>query len=113
MLPVCTTLSKTTSHRSLVWPGCVRKLKLVRSGLDDGKFLIVQLPSIWICEGGLGVTKPSTTPPRSATQRSACAGVAVSSDTAQVNSRIAIHLWPILTRIVLLEVMYALVPITK
>ena len=46
-----------TSHRSLVWPGCVRKLKLVLSGLDAGKFLIVQLPSIWICEGGNRVDK--------------------------------------------------------
>src|SRR4030095_287002 len=83
--PVCTTLSKTTSHLCLFWPGCVRKLKLALSGLDAGKFLIVQLPSIWICEGATGVTKPSSRPPRSLTQSSACAGAAPSSDSAMAN----------------------------
>src|SRR5215471_14963668 len=56
MLPVCTTLSKITSHRLGLLPGFVKKLKLVVSGLDAGKFLIVQLPSIWIWEGGTGLT---------------------------------------------------------
>jgi hypothetical protein len=42
------------SQRWSVWPGCVRKLKFVVSGLEAGKFRIVQLPSIWICEGEPG-----------------------------------------------------------
>ena len=37
------------------WPGCVRKLKFDVSGFDAGKLRIVQLPSIWICDGGFGV----------------------------------------------------------
>ena len=36
MLPICTTLSKMTSHLCSVWPGWVRKLKLVVSGLEAG-----------------------------------------------------------------------------
>src|SRR5690242_2049645 len=67
---------------------------LVFRGFDAGKFLIVQLPSIWICEGGLGVTLPSSTPPRSRTQRtSARASLALSSDIAKTTSRVAIHLY--------------------
>ena len=31
--PVCTTLSKMTSQRSSVWPGCVEKLMLVLNPL--------------------------------------------------------------------------------
>ena len=60
--PVCTTLSKTMSHLSLVWPGCVKKLKLVPSGLDAGKFLIVQFLSICSCDGAMSPAKPSITP---------------------------------------------------
>ncbi len=65
---------------------------LVVSGLDAGKFRIVQLPSMWICEGARVDEVPSITPPKSATQSSACAGAAVSSDSAKVNSRMPIQL---------------------
>src|SRR5262249_12043980 len=81
---------------------------LVLSGFDGGKFLKTQLPSIWICEGGLGVTKPSSTPPRSATQRSSArASLALSSDIAKTNSRVTIHLY------LPLKVIPSLVPITR
>ena len=53
MLPVNTTLSKMTSQLVGLLP---KKLMLEVSGLDAGKFRIVQLPSIWICEGGTGLT---------------------------------------------------------
>src|SRR6187402_1354080 len=102
-----------TSHRSLVWPGCVRKLMLLMSGLEPVKFRIVQLPSIWICEGAGLTTVPSITPPKSATQSSACAGAAVRSDTAKVHSRMPIQLSPPLTRFAPRDVMYALVPIPQ
>src|SRR6516165_1251770 len=78
------------------------------NGLLAGKFLMVQLPSIRRCEGGTGLTLPLITPPKSATQPSddcARAGVAVSSERKQVNSRIAIHLQLTLTRFVQLKVM--------
>ena len=61
MLPVCTTLSKITSHRSSVCPGWVRKLKLVLRKLGARKFLTVQFRSIWIWDGA-GTTSPSMTP---------------------------------------------------
>ncbi len=35
-LPVCTTFSKIVNQRSLVWPGCVKKLKFVPGGLLAG-----------------------------------------------------------------------------
>src|SRR5690348_17507383 len=110
-LPVKSTLSKMTSQPLPV----PVKLMLEVRGLDAGKFRIVQFPSILICEGGLGLTKPSITPPKLATQPPtdcARAGTALSSDIAKANSRIPILLRN-LTRFVLLEVMYALVPITK
>src|SRR5690349_225069 len=113
ILPVNTTLSKMSSQDVGLLPF---QLMLEVSGLEAGKFRIVQLPSILICEGETGLTKPSITPPRSATQSTppcACPGVAVSSKNAKVNSRIPIQLLPTFTRIVPLEVMYALVPITK
>src|ERR1041385_4414708 len=92
MLPVKTTLSKTTSQLVGLLP---KKLTLEVNGLDAGKFRKVQLPSISMCEGGTGLTLPSITPPKSATQPSddcARAGVAESNESTQVNSRIAIHL---------------------
>src|SRR5262245_6836538 len=92
------------------------QLMLEVSGLEAGKFRIVQLPSILICEGETGLTRPSITPRRSATQSTddcACAGVAVSSDTTQVNSRIPIQLWATLPLFLLPEVMYTLVPLIK
>src|SRR5712671_7377056 len=64
MLPMKSTLSKMTSQ-PLPVPA---KLMLEVSGLDAGKFRIVQFPSILICEGGTGVTKPSIMPPKFATQ---------------------------------------------
>src|SRR5215467_2452227 len=91
MLPMKSTLSKTTSQ-PLPVPA---KLMLEVSGLDTGKFRIVQFPSILICEGGTGFTLPSITPPKLATQPPTdcpCAGVAVSSDIAKANSRIPIQL---------------------
>src|SRR5262245_20619160 len=75
---------------------------------------MVQLPSIWICEGGLGVTLPSSTPPRSATQRSSArAETALSSNSAKGNSRILIQLPRSFVLFVSLEVIYALVPLIK
>src|SRR5215472_17408648 len=97
MLPVNTTLTKTSSQDVGLLPN---QLMLEVSGLDAGKFRIVQLPSILICEGETGLTKPSITPPRSATQSTppcACAGVAVSSKNAKANRRIPIQLLPTLT----------------
>src|SRR5215469_16136763 len=64
MLPMKSTLSKMTSQPLPV----PEKLMLEVSGLDAGKFRIVQFPSMLICEGGTGVTKPSITPPRVVTQ---------------------------------------------
>jgi hypothetical protein len=72
-----------------------KKLMLEVSGLEAGKFRIVQLPSILICEGGTGLTKPSITPPLSATQLTvdcACAGTALSSNSPKANSSILIQL---------------------
>src|SRR5215831_9167349 len=48
ILPVNTTLSKTSSQDVGLLPN---QLMLEVSGLDAGKFRIVQLPSILICEG--------------------------------------------------------------
>src|SRR5260370_8133761 len=66
---------------------------LVVSGLEAGKFLNVQLASIWTFTGGTGLTKPSNTPPGTCEQLNvdcACAGTAVSSNRAKGNSRIRI-----------------------
>src|SRR5262249_37739231 len=109
------TLSKMTSQLVGLLP---KKLILEVNGLDGGKFRIVQLPSMSMCEGGTGLTLPSIKPPKSATQPSdsgtcARAGVAVNSDTKQANSRIPIHLWPTFIRILPLQVMFALVPISS
>src|SRR5262245_51178821 len=113
MLPIKSTLSKMT-NQPLPVPA---KLMLEVSGLDAGKFRIVQFPSILICEGGTGLTKPSITPPKLATQPPtdcARAGTAVSSNSARRNSRILIQLTRGLALFVLLEVMYyALVPLTN
>src|SRR5215468_5171214 len=109
MLPMKSTLSKTTSQ-PLPVPA---KLMLEVSGLDAGKFRIVQFPSILICEGGAGLTKPSITPPKLATQPPtdcARAGTAVSTNSVRGNSRILIQLLRGLTLCLLLEIIYALVP---
>src|SRR5262252_1326097 len=110
MLPMKSTLLKMTSQPLPV----PVKLMLEVSGLETGKFWIVQFPSILICEGGFGLTRPSITPPKLATQPPtdcARAGTALSSDTAKANSRISILL-PNLTCFVPLGVI-ALVPTTK
>src|SRR5262245_25339734 len=87
------------------------------SGLDAGKFRIVQFPSMLICEGGTGLTKPSITPPKLATQPPtdcARAGTALSSKSPKMNSRILIiHLPRGLELLVSLEIIHALVPPTK
>src|SRR5262252_1551301 len=91
MLPMKSTLSKTTSQPLPV----PVKLMLEVSGLDTGKFRIVQFPSILICEGGTGLTKPSITPPKLATQPPTdCArdGTALSSNSPKRNRRTLIHL---------------------
>src|SRR2546425_12708476 len=112
MLPMKSTLSKMTSQPLPV----PEKLMLEVSGLDAGKFRIVQLPSILICEGGTGLTKPSITPPKLATQPPtdcARAGTALSNNRPKANSRILIQLPRSLALFVLLEVIHALVPLTK
>src|SRR5229473_2056943 len=112
MLPMKRTLSKMTSQ-PLPVPA---KLMLEVSGLDAGKFRIVQFPSILICEGGTGLTKPSITPPKLATQPPtdcARAGTALSNNRPKANSRILIQLPRGLALFVSLEVIYALVPLTK
>src|SRR5215813_13113012 len=106
MLPMKSTLSKMTSQPLPV----PVKLMLEVSGLDGGKFRIVQFPSILICEGGVGLTRPSITPPKLATQPPtdcACAGAALSSNRPKRNSRILIQLPPVLVLFVSLEVIYA------
>src|SRR5260370_4996258 len=111
-LPVKSTLSKMTSQPLPV----PVKLMLEVSGLDAGKFRIVQFPSILICEGGTGVTKPSITPPKFATQPPTdCdrAGTALSSNNAKWNSRILIQLPRSRTLFGSLGVIYALVPLAK
>src|SRR6266849_2818490 len=89
----------------------------VVSGLEAGKFLNVQLPSIWTFTGGTGLTKPSITPPFAGdgqlTVDCACAGMALSSNRPKANSRILIQLPRGLALFVLLEVIYALVPFTE
>src|SRR5215468_11444028 len=109
MLPMKSTLSNMTSAPLRV----PTKLMLEVSGLDTGKFRIVQLPSILICEGGTGLTKPSTTPLKLATQPPtdcARAGTALSSNSPKSNSRILIQLPRGFVLCVSVEVMYALVP---
>src|ERR1700758_1749068 len=108
-LPTKSTLSKISSQ-PLPVPA---KLMLEVSGSDAGKFRIVQFPSILICEGGTGLTKPSITPPKLATQPPtdcARAGTALSNNNPKANSRILIQLPRCLTLFVSLEVIYALVP---
>src|SRR5262249_15776406 len=109
MLPVCTTLSKMTS-KPLAVPS---KLKLLVKGLDAGKFRIVQLPSMLMFEGGTGLTKPSITGPVWEVQLTFCArpGGAASNNSAKANSRILLQLPSGLALFVLLEVIYALVPL--
>src|SRR5258707_3701590 len=109
MLPMKSTLSKMTSQPLPV----PEKSMLELSGLDAGKFRIVQFPSILICEGGTGLTRPSITPPKLATQPPtdcARAGTALSSNSTRGNSRILIQLPRGLALFVLLEVISALVP---
>src|SRR6516165_2170027 len=107
-LPMKSTLSKTTSQ-PLPVPS---KLMLEVSGLDAGKFRMVQFPSILICEGGTGLAKPSITPPKLATQPPtdcARAGTALSSNRAKTDSRILIQLPRGLALFVSLGVISALV----
>src|SRR5216683_130198 len=111
-LPVKSTLSKMTSQPLPV----PVKLMLEVSGSDAGKFRIVQFPSILICEGGTGLTKPSITPPKLATQPPtdcARAGTALSNNRPKANSRILIQLPRGLTLFVSLTVIYALIPFTE
>src|SRR5215472_12237661 len=111
-LPRKSTLSKMSSQPLPV----PVKLMLEVRGLDAGKFRIVQFPSILICEGGAGLTNPSITPPKLATQPPtdcARAGMALSSNSAKGNSRILIQLPRAFALFVLLEVIYPLVPLTK
>src|SRR5215469_1340084 len=104
-LPMKSTLSKMTSQ-PLPVPA---KLMLEVSGLDAGKFRIVQFPSILICEGGTGLTEPSIRPPKLATQPPtdcARAGTALNSNSAKANSRILIQLPCGFVLCVSLEVIY-------
>src|SRR5229473_3830398 len=99
-----------TSQLVLLLP---KNWMLVVSGLEAGKFLNVQLPSIWTFTGGTGLTKPSITGPDwegQLTVDCACAGTALSSNTTRGNSRILIQLPRGLALFVLLEVISALVP---
>src|SRR6266852_8862183 len=112
MLPMISTLSKMTSQPLPV----PEKLMLEVNGLDAGKFRIVQFPSILICEGGTGLTKPSITLPKLATQPPtdcARAGTALSNNSPKANSRILIQLPRGLALFVLLELISALVPFTE
>src|SRR5215831_17022817 len=84
MLPVCTTLSNTRRYGIVPVP---KKLKFDVSGFDAGKLRTVQLPSTWICAGGVGLTKPSMMPPASATQLSAYACDAAPSRNAAASSQ--------------------------
>ena len=52
---------------------CPKKLKFDVSGFDAGKLRTVQLPWTWICDGGVGVTKPSMIAGAGAPQSSAYA----------------------------------------
>src|SRR6266851_8696709 len=102
-----------TSQLVLLLP---KNWMLVVSGLEAGKFLNVQLPSIWTFTGGTGLTKPSITGPDwegQLTVDCACAGTALSSNTTRGNSRILIQLPRGLALFVLLEVISALVPLTE
>src|SRR5262249_17848439 len=112
MLPMKSTLSKMTSQCVGLLP---KKLMLEVSGLDAGKFRMMQLPWMLIWAGGTGLTKPSITPLVCGDGQlaAACAGTAVSSNSAKANSRIAIQLPRGLALFVLGEVIYALVPLTK
>ena len=106
------TLSKMTSQPHPV----PVKLMLEVSGLEAGKFRIVQFPSMLICEGGTGLTKPSITPPKLATQPPtdcARAPTALNSDSPARNSRILIQLARGFVLCVSLEVIYAPVPLTE
>src|SRR5262249_18722808 len=113
MLPMKSTLSKMTNQLVGLLP---KKLMLEVSGLDAGKFLMVQFPLMLIWEGGTGLTKPSITPPfvgdGQLTDDCACAWMAVSSNSAKGNSRNLIQLLRGLALFVWLEVIYALVPLT-
>src|SRR6516164_3246458 len=111
-LPMKSTLSKMTSQPLPV----PVKLTLEVSGLDAGKFRMVQFPSMLIWEGGAGLTKPSITPPKLATQPPTdCArdGTALSSKSAKSNSRILIQLPRGLVLFVSLQIIHDLVPLTK
>src|SRR5215471_2059160 len=113
MLPMKSTLSKMTSQLVALLP---KKLMLEVSGLDAGKFLMVQFPWTSIWEGGTGLTKPSITPPFVGDGQltdCACAWTALNSNSARGNSRNLIQLPRGLTLLVSLKVIYALVPLNK
>src|SRR5215813_15498666 len=87
MLPMKSTLSKMTSQCTGLLP---KKLILEVSGLDAGKFRMMQLPWMLIWAGGTGLTKPSITPLFCGEGQlsAAYAGIAVSSNSAKANGRI-------------------------
>ncbi len=108
------TLSKMTSQLVALLP---KKLMLEVSGLEAGKFRMVQFPLMLIWEGGTGLTKPSITPPfigdGQLTDDCACAWTAVSSNSARGNSRNLIQLLRGLALFVSMKFIYALVPLAK
>src|SRR5262249_23783069 len=114
MLPMKSTLSKMTSQLVGLLP---KKLMLEVSGLDAGKFLMVQFPWMSIWEGGTGLTKPWITPPfvgdGQLTDDCACVWPALNSNSARGNSRNLIQVPRGLTLLMSLKVIYALVPLTK
>src|SRR5215470_8998398 len=112
MLPMKSTLSKVTRKLVALLP---KKLMLEVSGLDAGKFWMVQLPTMSIWEGGTGLTKPSITPLFCGDGQvsAACAGTALSSNSARGTSRILIQLPRGFALFVSLKVIYALVALTK
>src|SRR5215813_1779121 len=110
MLPMKSTLSKMTSQLVGLLP---KKLMLEVSGLDAGKFWMVQFPLMLIWEGGTGLTKPSITAPFVGDGQltdCACAGTALNSNSARGNSRNLIQLPRGFTLLMPLKIIYALVP---
>src|SRR5262245_65965175 len=114
MLPVQVTLSKMTTQRWSVWPGCVKKLKLVVSSPGAGKFRIVQFVSMLIWDGStVPGTKPSSVWFGSAEQSTALAAEATPSSSTQASSQFANRLPHLVSLFAPLEVIYALVPLDR
>src|SRR5262245_11156737 len=111
MLPVQLTLSKMTTQRWSVWPGCVKKLKFVSS--PPGKFRMVQLRSTLIWDGGIVPgTKPSRVPFGRAEQSTALAADAAPSSSTQASSQFASRLPLLVALFAPIEVICALVPLS-